>query len=229
MRIELNNGMPVDVDVQRGDLQWMRLQIYPSGKVKLTMSQEAEEAAARAFLQTKRGWLQQQLCGEAPQQEVRWLGQTLPVQIQQKERSRVFVSKGKLKIWCVQPEEAPVLLERWWRARAMEILRKFCGIWVQRLEAEMPKLRISKMRGMWGRCDYRKQEICFHPSLLCAPPVCVEYVVLHELAHLKYPNHGERFGAFLRSNMPDWKRRQELLQRETAWIDKNIFELSSEG
>ena len=53
---------------------------------------------------------------------------------------------------------------------------------------------------------------------MCASEEAIEYVVLHELAHLIYPNHGAEFKAFLTKYMQDWKERKKRLEQECAAI-----------
>jgi len=61
------------------------------------------------------------------------------------------------------------------------------------------------MKSMWGNCKYVKDVITLNLYLVKVPVECIEYVVLHELAHLIYQDHGKNFKNFLTSIMPDGK------------------------
>jgi predicted metal-dependent hydrolase len=63
----------------------------------------------------------------------------------------------------------------------------------------------------WGVCDGRTRVVSFHWELVLQPPELVDYVVVHELAHLHEPNHGPRFWQRVAAVMPDWKRRRGAL------------------
>ena len=63
----------------------------------------------------------------------------------------------------------------------------------------------------WGVCDGRTRVVGFHWELVLQPPELVDYVVVHELAHLHEPNHGPRFWQRVAAVMPDWKRRRGAL------------------
>ena len=63
----------------------------------------------------------------------------------------------------------------------------------------------------WGVCDGRTRVVSFHWELVLQPPELVDYVVVHELAHLHEPNHGPRFWQRVAAVMPDWKRRRAAL------------------
>lgn len=78
---------------------------------------------------------------------------------------------------------------------------------------ERPALLYRKMRSRWGSCRYSKKEITFSTMLIEAPIPAIEYVIVHELAHLIYPNHSKAFHTLVESKMPDWKERKALLRR----------------
>jgi predicted metal-dependent hydrolase len=63
----------------------------------------------------------------------------------------------------------------------------------------------------WGVCDGRTRIVSFHWELVLQPPAIIDYVVVHELAHLHEPNHGPRFWRHVTAVMPDWKPRRARL------------------
>ncbi|MAT64341.1 MAG: metal-dependent hydrolase [Gammaproteobacteria bacterium] len=104
------------------------------------------------------------------------------------------------------PEEIRKHLYRWYRQRAS-------GVFGRRLHAiasnvpwlkEVPPLRLLKMRRQWGSCS--PQGVVFlNPHLVKAPRDCVDYVITHELCHLKEHNHSRRYYRLLREIMPGWE------------------------
>ncbi len=75
----------------------------------------------------------------------------------------------------------------------------------------MPELRIELMPKRWGSCSVSRGIIRLHDRLVEMPRPCVEYVVMHELCHLVYPDHSKEFYTLLTVKMPDWKQRQKML------------------
>lgn len=75
----------------------------------------------------------------------------------------------------------------------------------------MPELRIEPMPKRWGSCSASRGIIRLHNQLVEMPRPCVEYVVMHELCHLVYPDHSKEFYTLLTVKMPDWKQRQKML------------------
>jgi predicted metal-dependent hydrolase len=73
------------------------------------------------------------------------------------------------------------------------------------------KLFIQEMTRKWGSCNPKSRNIRLNTQLAKKPKCCLEYVVLHELAHLRVPSHGDGFVALLDSHLPDWQERRRLL------------------
>lgn len=88
---------------------------------------------------------------------------------------------------------------------------------VKKYGVEEPTLRIRDMETQWGSCLTKKKIITLNKRLLEAPRNCIEYVVMHELCHLVYPNHSKQFYSFLTMLMPDWKDRKNYLDKRVAY------------
>ena len=89
----------------------------------------------------------------------------------------------------------PVLVERWERVMGVR-----CG-----------KLAYRDMRSRWGSCQPSTGRICINTRLALYPPECLEYVVVHELCHLRERGHGPAFKALMDRYLPDWRERRKLL------------------
>ena len=86
-------------------------------------------------------------------------------------------------------------------------------------DEEKPTIKVRKMKTLWGSCTSSQRTIRFNYYLMCASEEAIEYVVLHELAHLIYPNHGAEFKAFLTKNICRTGRNvKKRLEQECAAI-----------
>lgn len=103
-------------------------------------------------------------------------------------------------------------LQDWYREQALRTLPTRLGAMIRalRLERAEPAVRLRAMRVQWGSCS-PSGRLTLNPSLVKAPPECIDYVLLHELCHLLERNHGRRFYALLDRHMPDWRRRKKRL------------------
>jgi len=74
-----------------------------------------------------------------------------------------------------------------------------------------PRITVRAMSSRYGSCSVNSGRITLNSVLTRVPVPCAEYVVLHELAHFLYPNHGKGFYGFIARYMPDWQERRRLL------------------
>lgn len=122
--------------------------------------------------------------------------------------------RGRLEITTVRAGALAVrkLLEDWYRQRAADVFAKVLLELVPRLglRRTLPPMRLLSMRTQWGSCS-PKGEILLNPHLVKAPRPCIEYVIAHELCHLREHNHSDRFYRHLARTLPDWEVRKAEL------------------
>ncbi len=83
----------------------------------------------------------------------------------------------------------------------------------QKVGVEYPKITFRSMTSRWGSCNYKKKIITFSKELIHYPVTCIEYVVVHELAHFLQPNHSKSFYDIVEQILPDYKFRKNLLSQ----------------
>ena len=83
--------------------------------------------------------------------------------------------------------------------------------WSQRMGLTPAQIRITGARTRFGSCS-SQGHICFSWRLMQYPADAIDYVVVHELAHLRHMNHSPAFYALVERYLPDWKRRKALLK-----------------
>ena len=85
--------------------------------------------------------------------------------------------------------------------------------WESRVGVRVADWRIRRMKTRWGSCNAGARRIWLNSELAKKPLPCLEYVVVHEMAHLAEPSHNERFREILDRVMPSWRLRAEELNR----------------
>jgi predicted metal-dependent hydrolase len=110
------------------------------------------------------------------------------------------------------------LLDGWYREHARRLFAtrlEACVEGIASLDlAEPPKLIVRKMEKRWGSCT-AAGTILLNLDLVKAPVHCIDYVIVHELCHIKEPNHGKAFYRLLTRCMPDWEVRRKRLEAVT--------------
>lgn len=134
---------------------------------------------------------------------------TLKIIVAPTEPQGVKLLRGKLEVTTRERDAFKVrtLLDAWYRKRAEEVFTRriaACAVKVPWLE-RVPGFRLLTMRTQWGSCS-PKGNLLLNPLLVKAPGPCVDYVIFHELCHLKEHNHSARFYGLLSGLLPDWQQ-----------------------
>jgi predicted metal-dependent hydrolase len=112
---------------------------------------------------------------------------------------------------------ASELLSKWYIDMAADAIDDCIDIRAEELGLYPAKVLISKMRTTWGTCT-SKGRISIAWRLIMAPPEVMDYVVVHELAHLKFLNHSKDFWALVQKYCPDFKMHKKWLKQHGASI-----------
>lgn len=140
------------------------------------------------------------------------LGEPLTVTITPGSRQRWLFGDGKLHLFVPPAVAAGLVLEKALRDKARAAFGDRLAHYAPRLGVATPPLRLSSARTRWGSCS-RHGGISLNWRLVFMPLAVVDYVVAHELAHLREMNHSPRFWSVVEQLCPDWRaRRLELRQ-----------------
>lgn len=140
------------------------------------------------------------------------LGAPLTVAIAPAARARWHFAGDTLHLATSAAVDAAQLLEKALRDKARALFLERLAHYAPRLGAATPPLRLSSARTRWGSCNHRGG-IALNWRLVFMPLPVVDYVVAHELAHLREMNHSPRFWSVVEQLCPDWRaRRLELRQ-----------------
>jgi predicted metal-dependent hydrolase len=185
-----------------------------------------------AFVESKRRWIfdsvreveerhrrlltQRYASGVKLQYRGRWLMLDVqPAEVPEVEircRSKFHVRVPAVLEGLERLESIGGAFDEWLQARAERDLARFARRHEANLGVEARGYRLSDARRRWGSCG-RTGIVRVHWRLIQAPAAAMEYVVAHELAHLRHRNHSPAFWRTLAETMPDWGEAKELLER----------------
>jgi predicted metal-dependent hydrolase len=145
-------------------------------------------------------------------------GEECSLSVQQTPGRKVRVHLLNDGIWIQLPSPSPDLikkaLQRWYRHQAEQLLKGRLEQLFQRcpwVHGSCPELKLRRMKRTWGTCN-RQGVIRLNTHLVKAPPLTADYVIAHELCHLKEMNHSASFYELLGSIYPDWKAHKKHLK-----------------
>jgi len=101
------------------------------------------------------------------------------------------------------------------RRRAAEVIPQRVAYYAPLMGMTPTGVRITSARTRFGSCN-GKNSLCFSWRVMLYPPEAMDYVVVHELAHIRHHNHGREFWALVASVMPDYRHRQSLLHPDNV-------------
>ncbi len=146
-----------------------------------------------------------------------YLGKQYRLKIVQGQENRVKLYRGFFQITChnqPNPEIARRLLNKWYFEKAtIQFNNSLNRCWpkVSSLAFTKPIISIKRMQKRWGSLS-NKGTVTLNTDLVKAPKECIDYVVTHELCHLKYQNHSPDFYLFLDSIIPGWEKIKHKLE-----------------
>lgn len=219
----------IELDVTFKDIKNVHLSVYPPlGRVKLAAPEHMDIDNVRAFAIGKLDWIRDQQAKfqrqkrESPRQYVEreshyvW-GKRYLLKIEEIDGSPQIKVKAKKLVMQVRPETSQAkreeLLAQWYRDevrfRALPMIFK----WEPVLGVKANKCFIQHMKTMWGSCNQINRNIRLNTQLAKKPPICLEYIVVHELIHLIEPSHNAKFIELMDQFMPNWRESRQELNR----------------
>ena len=120
---------------------------------------------------------------------------------------------GERNILFLPIKNARERLVKWLKENAGRILKQRTAEWAEKMNVQYSSVRVTSAKTRWGSCSY-KNAINYSFRLIYAPKEIVDYVVVHELAHVRFKNHASAFWKEVETYMPDYREKR-------AWLKKN--------
>lgn len=217
------------VDVVRKDIKNVHLSVYPpTGRVRIAAPAWMELDAIRLFAINKLAWIKQQQKKlraqerETPREYLEreshyvW-GRRYLLQIIEKDaRPSVTLTHRHLQLQ-VRPgtdaKKREAVLADWYRDNLKRALPALLAKWQPTVGVRAEHCYVQHMKTKWGSCNPVTRNIRLNTELAKKPPECLEYIVVHELLHLREPTHNDRFVAWMTKLMPHWQDHRDKLNR----------------
>jgi len=213
------------VTVVRKPIRHLYLRVRDEGVV-VSAPVRATEAQIRDAVRARWGWIQthrERLRVQAAAKEqvtargqVMLWGRPTPVENGGTGRWRVGLCEEALVVTApagATRDARDGAVQRWLRAELGREIERLIPLWQAQLRVNPAGFRLRTMTSRWGSCNPRTRQLTFNTELVGRDPALLEYVVVHELAHLIETGHGPRFQAILDAHLPDWRARRRKLNK----------------
>ena len=215
-------------EVHRKKVKNINLRIRPNMEIYISAPMNLHSDYIENFIRSKEKWIKQvlQKIEDAKQNQLpsqylsgekhKYLGKEYELEVKQGNSNRVSIKEGKIILTVISnifenSDEKKKVMEKWYFENAQKVFVNAIQKWLEILDESIEKLSIKPMKSRWGSCNHVKRYINLNTELIKRTQFEIEYVVLHELTHLKYPNHGKGFYRYIENYMPNYKMAEKML------------------
>ena len=223
----------LEIEVERKPIKNMHLSVYPpDGRVHLSLPDYLSDGDARSYVISKWEWIRKQqaeIAAQARQTEREYVSGENHYFFGVRYRLRVvYVTSGANSIEVSgntmtmrvrkdsTVERRAELMTEWYREQLKAYLGPLVESWAQKLQEPDVTWLVKEMKTMWGSCGAKRRILLFNLELARVPKECIEYVVVHELTHLKVQNHSKVFEALMTQRLPGWRNLRQKLNEFIA-------------
>lgn len=217
----------ISITVTRKDIKNVHLTVHPpDGRVSLATPTNTRLEVARAYAISKLIWIRDQQrklecqARETPRQFVEreshqvWGRRYLMTVDYQDVKPTVVISNKRITL-IVRPgssaEKRAEVMHEWHKSLLHEVVPPLIQRWERKLKVSVSGYFLQRMKTKWGSCNNSAGNIRLNTELAKKPKDLLEYVIVHEMAHLIEPTHSDRFIAILEKHYPSWREaRAEL-------------------
>ncbi len=220
----------ISYDLTYSRRKTLEISVYPDLSVKVKAPENRSFEEIRAKIMKRASWIIEQKYFFSlflPKQPVRqyisgethsYLGRNYRLKLINSENEEVKLVRGIIYIYTKDRSNAvhnKKLLEKWYKDRAKDYFEQRldkCIEKVKKYNIRKPPLTIRNMSKRWGSCS-KNGVLTLNTHLIKSPSNCIDYVITHELCHLKYFGHSKAFYGLLVKMMPDWEKRKKRLEK----------------
>jgi len=216
-----------EYELIKQDSKILSLTVTPDLKIIVKCPKLADNERIENFLRKKWFWLEKQLSFFRKYQKkiyekeyisgegLLYLGKQYKLIVKKGEYDFVSVTQGKLNVCTTKPlsdsSTNKKLIDMWFQDKTNIIFQdRFIEMLSRFNYKNRPKLYIREMKRRWGSF-LNQDKIFLNPKLIHASKDCIDYVIVHELCHLKYKDHNTKFRHLLNEKYPKWERVKEKL------------------
>ncbi|MCF8324429.1 MAG: M48 family metallopeptidase [Leadbetterella sp.] len=220
----------LEVEVVKKDIKNIHLGVYPPiGRVRLSAPASSDDEKIRLFIVSKIPWIRKNQRKFKDKERLTHPNFTsreshyisgrrylLEVDVNGMNKNQVTLAKNKIKLNIKEPytsEKRREIFESWLRRNLRYRIEPILSKWEKLMSLHCSEWKIKKMKTKWGSCNEEAKRLWFNLELMKVDDSCLEYVIVHELAHLKHKHHNKHFFNTLSTFIPDWEHRKNILNQ----------------
>ncbi len=209
----------------------MTLKLERSGAVIILAPDKTPKEEIRNFFRSKVPWIHKKLTEyrETLEKEARpknfvagekflYLGDEYPLETLQGSRARLTLAHGVFTLCTDHKEDGRQIFVRWYRKMAQDIFAKRVPFYAKNLGVTFNGIRITSARTRYGSCSF-DDRLSFSYRLVMTPYCVIDYIIVHELAHIRFKNHSKDFWDYVEMILPDYRQSKNWLKMKGHLLD----------
>lgn len=219
------NGNEISYYLINKKMKNVNIRIKSDGNIYLSCPLRMKEEQAEKFLIDKYNWIikhQKRIREYSAEKEifeengkVYFLGKIYKLHIISSKNNNVKIDNENINLYIKEKYiENKSYIQKYYEKYLKEECYKICDSLIKKYRDKLPQIEIKKLKTRWGSCSPYQNKVTFNLSLIKTPIECIEYVVIHELAHFREQNHSKKFYKVVEYYIPDWKDRRKLLNNK---------------
>jgi hypothetical protein len=228
--------MPVYRDIEyslkRSKRKTGSIYVERDGSVSVRVPEDLTDAQVEALIEGKRAWIYRNLAEWRALNAERmerdyvngegflYLGRSYRLKLVDDQDEPLKLKDG---YFCLrrdrsQPEQADRAFKDFYREKGKRWIAERLDRYKRQMDVEQKSMRVMELGNRWASCS-PKEQLNFHWKCMMAPARMLDYILIHELAHLLHPNHTPEFWREIEKLMPDYQERKDWLKANGARMD----------
>jgi predicted metal-dependent hydrolase len=228
----------IKIDVVKKDIKNLHLAVYPpTGRVRIAAPLRTNDEAIRLFAVSKLGWIKrhQQTFVSQDREVARdfvsgeshyFNGKRYLLKVIEHDAApKIEVQHKKIEMYVrtgSTSKQRASILNSWFREQLKNQIPELIDKWEQKMNVKLNDWAVKQMKTKWGTCNIEAKRIWLNLELAKKPSRCLEYIIVHEMAHLLERHHNDNFVSHMDKFFPQWKScKKELNSLPVSHADWN--------
>ena len=216
----------IDIDVSLKDIKNVHLSVHPpNGRVTVSAPEHTDLNTIKIYAATKLAWIKKErskILNQDRQPEKKFVtreshyffGKRYLLKATNFSKPQVVLHHSAIELqvpFQFNASQKHNLLYTFYRKELRVKLKKLVSNYAGKMGLDVPSFGIKKMKTKWGSCSIGRKHLWFNIELAKKPEQCIEYIVVHEIAHLLERHHNKGFTMLMNQYYPSWLVQKKML------------------
>ncbi len=217
--------------VKKSRRKTLSIYIEPTGEITILAPENKSDAEINAVISSKKLQIYRKLAELAElkaTQRVRelvsgesyiYLGRNYRLKFVESQDVALKLSNGYFSLRTLEKEKSKQIFKDFYRKKGLKKIAERIGLYQNQMGVSFSSIQVIELQNRWASCSKKTGSLCFNWKCMMLPIYILDYVVVHELAHIKHPDHSPEFWGEVDKIMPNYHERKIWLRYNGASMD----------